>query len=766
MKLPGFSVEQLKRRRVPTLVLAAVLAVVSLVGLTRLAFEFKFEQFFPQGDPDLEFFQEFIADFESDDNFLLVGIEREAGIFDSTFFVELRSFVEAADSFPHVLGVNSLMQLRYPVKTPFAITSVPAIHPDEPAYYTSDRERLLEDKRLVGKLVNDSATGTVVALKLVNSIELEPARELMAAVESAVARSDFEAVHYLGRPYFQRELVEMQQREVIVSSFFAGILVLLAMFFIFRRPWTVAISMMSISFSLLFFFGFLGWTGRPLNAMSALYPILMIIVGTSDVIHMLTKYLSELKKQPDKWVAWSIAVRQIGLATLLTSVTTAVGFASLFTSRIGPIREFGLNAAVGVGIAYVTVIFFMGALLLSLNPDVLQRRGAGLFSWEKIMARINRWTREQQRPILLGTMVFLATCFWGWTLVSTNYRIEDQLPRGQQITQDFQYFEEEFAGFRPFEIAVIAADGYHIGDYEVLREMQKVEDFLAADSLVRSVESFSDVYKTINRMEHQNRADAYVFPADSGTFARYERYVRFMPREALAVLRSRDGTKGRVSARVADVGAEEINELGRRMMRHIESATDTSVVTFRLTGTGVIVDKNAQYVRESLITGLGLALVLVSVLMALLFRQRILLLIALIPNLIPLVFAGAVLGWLGIELEAGISIVFAIVFGIAVDDTIHFLSKYKLMRQEGQHREAAIAATFAESGKAIALTTIILFFGFMVLFFSIHPPTFTIGLLISITLGSALISDLILLPILIRVFIKDDNPLTGKNAQQ
>lgn len=755
MDFPHFSREQLMKNRVPTLWTALVLFFVSIGGLFFLKFEFDFEQFFPEGDPDLAYFQEFIEDFETDDNFLLVGIEREAGIFDQTFLGQLDSFASSARELPHVTGVNSVLQWRYPVKTPFGITSVPGIHADDPAFYPGDRERLLEDPRVTGYLLNDDATGTVVVLKLVNSIGLEDARQLMTELDELLDRFSFEGVHFLGRPNFQTVLVDMQKREVMVSSVIAAILVFLALLVIFRKAWTIAIAMTSIGLALLFFFGVLGWSGRPLNAMAALYPVLMIIVGTSDVIHILTKFQAELRKGKDKWDAWIVTVRQIGLATLLTSLTTAVGFASLFTSRIGPIREFGVNAAMGVGIAYLTVIFFTGAALLSFGPEKILAPPGHKWSWESLMQRVNVWTRFYRKGIIAFTLLFLVWCFWGISRITTNYRIEDQMPRGQKITSDFLYFENEFSGFRPYELAVEAGAGYQVTDFAVLQEMNKVENWLNDQPLIRSVQSFSDVYKSIHRMEHQNRSDAYIFPEDSATFARYQRYVRLMPRDALAVLVSRDGDRGRISARVADAGADNIREVSDGLFDFIGQEVDSSVVRFRLTGTGVIVDKNAVYVRESLIWGLGLALVAVSLLMALLFRQPVLLLIALIPNIVPLIFAGAVLGWLGIELEAGISIVFAIVFGIAVDDTIHFLSKYKLLRQEGATREDAIATTFSEAGKAIVLTSVILFFGFMVLFFSINPPSVIVGLLISITLLSALLADLFLLPICIRLLVKE-----------
>jgi len=139
--------------------------------------------------------------------------------------------------------------------------------------------------------------------------------------------------------------------------------------------------------------------------------------------------------------------------------------------------------------------------------------------------------------------------------------------------------------------------------------------------------------------------------------------------------------------------------------------------------------------------------------MGLLFKNFKMLLISFVPNTIPLVFAAAILGWTGIELEAGTTVVFSIIFGIAVDDTIHFLSKYKICRNKGYDKEKSLELSFTETGKAIIFTSILLFFGFLIMLFSIHPPSNILGLLISITLLSALAADLFIIPVLIRKYL-------------
>jgi len=735
----------------------SVLAVASVYFVFNLQFTFDFEQFFPQGDEDLEFFREFTEEFEADDNFLLIAVRRDSGVFEQDFLERFHDFSVKAKRLPYVLESQSLTKFSYPIKTPFAVTTIPAIHIDQPDRYAADKKRILEDERFVGNLINEDATTLVVALKNVERIQLDQAKELMGELENLVAQYDFEKVHYLGRPYFQRELVKMQKREVTVSAIVSGILVTLIMFLIFRKPLGIAVALFSIGLGMLLFMGFLGATGRPLNAMAALYPVLMIIVGTSDVIHIMSKYVDELKKgRPRREAIW-ITIKEIGLATLLTSTTTAIGFATLLTSRIQPIRDFGINSAIGVMIAYITVIFFTTALLSMLKADQIIKLGKGEAVWKKLMEWSYQFTLKYPRQIGWGGFAVFGLSLLGISQITTNYNVINNMPRNRQITEDFIYFQNELMGFRPLEIAVFAQEGYKATDYEVLQEMAKLENHIRKTyPSIEGTISATAIYKSLNRMYNSNRVEAYEFPDNERQFRRYERFANQIPQLSNAVLISEDGKKARITSRIKDIGADSIKAVSQNIDQWVQANIDQEVVEFRRTGTGLIIDKNSEYVRRSLLLGLGMAILIVSILMALLFRNWRMLLISLVPNIFPLLLAGALLGFLGIELEAGISIVFAVIFGIAVDDTIHFLSKFKLARQKGLNIEEALHITFTETGKAITLTTVILFFGFLVMLFSIHPPSVTIGLLISLTLFSALISDLLLIPLLIRRFLKDD----------
>ncbi len=744
-----------KNIRIVTISVFSILAIISAFSLMHLKFSFDFEQFFPTGDEDLAFFKQFSEDFEADDNFMLVAIRKKDGVFEQTFLEQFHDFSIQTKQLPYVEESQSLTKISYPVKTPFGVSSIPAIHINEPEKYESDKKRLLQDERFLYNLISEDATTLVVGLKTLQGMTLGQSEELMSKIEALITKYDFEAYHFLGRPYFQKELVAMQKREITISAIVSGILVTLIMFLIFRKPWGIAVALFSIGLGMLLFMGFLGVTGRELNAMAALYPVLMIIVGTSDVIHIMSKYVDELKKGLSRKEAITITIKEIGLATLLTSTTTAIGFISLVSSRITPIRDFGINSAIGVMIAYLTVVLFTTVVISYFDKEQIMKKGKMDSFWHNWMTWFYRVTKDYPRQIAWGALGILAICFLGISQITTNYNITSNLPRGEQITEDFLYFQNHLTSFRPMEIAVTAKGDYKVSDFEVLKAIDKVEQHLKEYPPIKAVASNTIIYKSLNQMFNSNRMDAYQFPEDEATFNRYQQMADRIPAISTAVLQSKDGTKARISSRINDVGADSIKAIGNNIDRWINENIDANIAEFQRTGTGLIIDKNAEYIRRSLLLGLGGAILIVSLIMVALFRDLKMLVVSLVPNIIPLLMAGAFIGFAGIELEAGIAIVFAVIFGIAVDDTIHFLSKFKLVRNKGNTVDESLKITFLETGKAIGLTTIVLFFGFLVMLFSIHPPSVIIGVLISLTLFSAFFSDLFLIPILIRWLIKD-----------
>lgn len=734
----------------------ALATIGSIYYTTQLKFTFSFDQFFPKGDKDYLFFENYKNDFGADDNFMIIAVPNNPSVFDSSFLNKFHQTSIDAANLPYVTQSQSLTQLSFPVKTPFGFFPVPVIHMDDPSRWEEDKEKILNDRRFVYNLIDEKATALCIALRVKDDINISESNILIGAVDSLMAAKKIATYHSLGRANFQKSLVEFQKREIFFAFIASIILVTIIMFLLYRKWIGILIALGSIALGLLLFLGLLGAWGREMNALSALYPVLMLIVGSSDVIHIFSKYTDELKSGKKSTEAMSVTLREIGVATLLTSITTAIGFATLMTSELETIREFGLNAAIGVMIAYVTVLLFTTSLLSFFEIDDIIDTTSSNKKWNGLLSWVTYACFHSGKKIWIifgGAVLFFAV---GITLIKTNYNIVNNLPRGYRVTEDFLYFEKNFGGFRPMEYAITSkSQQLRADDYEIIKEVNKLEEYLHNTGNIKTSVSLAMVYKSFNQMNSGNQNGAYRFPENKETFQEYRRYTEMLSQEQQSVLVSKDGKKTRISARITDLGADSIKDFTRITDQWISNNLDTSLIEVKQTGTGLILDKNSEYVRDNLLQGLGLSIIIISILMCILFRSIKMLLIAMIPNIIPLIMAAGMMGYLNIDMEAGVSIIFTVIFGIAVDDSIHFLTRYKLCRDAGMKNDESIRVTIMESGKAIIITSIVLFFGFMNMIFSVSPPTFNIGILISTTLVGALLCDIFLLPVIIWYAYRD-----------
>jgi len=741
----------LKKAVVAFFILLGVLAGASLL---HLKFSFDFSQFFPAGDEDLIFYQEFIKDFGTDDNFLLVAVENEASVFEEDFLKTFDSLSKNAKSLPYVIEALSLTTAFYPLKTGMGYARIPVLHTEDGTKFEADWKKIQEDDLFINSLINREGTSVVLALETEDGLNYDQSKELLTAVRLRLKENGFEKYHLLGRTFFYEALIDMQKSELAFTSIASSILVFLVLFLVYRRLWVIVIALSSILLALLLFLGLLSVLGKELTVLAAFYPILLLIVGTSDVVHIMDDYLIKLQKGMEKGSAMQQTLKEVGVSTLLTSVTTAIGFASLLTSKSSSVSGFGVDSAIGVLTAFVTIIFFTCSVLLLTNEKYLLLKAKPSTKWPLALASVNTFTKRYPKAILIFSLIFTGICVLGMSRMNTNYQIQDSFPKNSAIANDFKFFQENYAGFRPLEVAVITKGDYKVTDFAVAQEIEKVVQRMKVIEPIQNVQSVNALYKRIHKANNINKSDYFVLPAEEKTFLGYQKEIKKLARKPYAKFVNPNETKTRITSKVLDVGLDTITTVYKGLKEFIVKETDSSIVSFKLTGTGILLDKNSFYVKDSLIQGLLMGLILVAIIMALLFKNLKLLLISLLPNLLPLLFAAALLGFLNIPLEATISVVFAIVFGIAVDDTIHFLGRYKVGINNGKTKEEAIAITFAETGRALVITTMTLFLGFMVLLFSDHLPSVTIGLLVSITLMTALILDLLLLPVLLRNLLK------------
>ncbi len=726
----------------------AFLGIASFAALPFLKFSFDFERFFPDGDPDLEYYKEFIEEFESDDNYLLIALKNEPNVLEKDFLESVKKLTEEVITIESVISAISLPTIQRPQIDLFGITFSPIFTIDNSSL-TTIYDSLSQKQSMLRGLVASDKKSLIVALKIEEHLQIDGSLALMEGITSLVQDSHFNDYHFLGRAYFQKELARLQVEEVLYSSVFSFLVVSLILFLLYRNKYLIFITLLSITLGLLLFMGLLSLLGRELDAMSALYPVLMLIVGSSDVIHILSKYLDELRTGKAIEPALDITIRQIGLATLFTSATTAIGFISLVTSRIGPVRDFGVNAAIGVLVAYITIILFTTALFTYFSPEKLKAHSSTFILWDKVAMWFYKLSKNHL-AISVFSILLLFGCGIGISKISTDYRIESSLPIGKKVTEDFLFFEKNYSGYRPLEYVLSRKDKKSILDHNGIVDINKLSNYISAHPDINQVTSVSTIMETITEF------------IPKIMWNNEQRFNEFSPPILQAALNTSPvilvnemQDKTRISTQIKDIGAYKIKAFTEEIRKWSNTNIDTSKYSLNYTGTGLIIDKNAVYVRESLLKGLGLALFVIGILMGFLFKSFKMVIISLIPNSIPLIIAGAILGFSGIPLEPLTSITFVVIFGIAVDDTIHFLSKYRLALHSGFSIEESIKVSFKESGKAILFTTVVLFFGFMVMLFSYNPASVIVGGLISVTLFTAVFADLILLPMLLRFWFKN-----------
>ena len=736
--------------------LAALSLFFSYQIYSNLAADYDFEKFFPKNDPETDFFLEYRDKFTTDNDFVLIGIANYSGIFDRDFLKRVDELSLDLSKLDYITKVQSPTNLESQVASAGNIFSIPILHFEEEEKFESDSIKIFNSPELVNTFFSEDGKHISIIMEHEEYLSKAKCDSLSEAIDATLINYEFDEIHKAGRAVGQRYFVKRIEMELVIFVSIAIVLITLFLIIAFRSKWGVVVPLVVVLLAVLWLMGLMAMFNKNFNILLTIIPTILFVVGMSDVVHIVSKYFDELRLGKDKIIALKVAFKEIGIATFLTSVTTAIGFLTLISSNILPLQEFGVIAAVGVFVAYILAYTLLPAvLLLSKAPKVSNDKPRDNY-WHRKLHSFLLWVIKNKSKVFVGAVAVLIFCLWGISQIKVNNFLLEDLKENDPLKKDFMYFENVFAGVRPFELFIEVKDeNKTILHPQVLKEISKIENYLQEDYGVGFVASPVTAVKMINKVNHQGRQTYYRLPSQEDELDKLSKQIkRFSKSKMMRNLVTEDQTGGRLFGKMGDWGAIEIAKRNEAFDLFVQDNIDTNLIGLRQTGTARLIDLNNELLSSTMITGLIIAFIAIGIIVGLMFKSIKMVLISLVPNVFPLLLVGAFMGFTGIDLKVSTAIIFTIAFGIAVDDTIHFLSKLRLELAKGRSELYAIKRTFIGTGKAIILTSLILVAGFLSLMVSNFKGTFYTGLLVSLTLFFAVFSDLLLLPVLLWMFKK------------
>lgn len=743
------------RLSVIILILITLITTFFFYNLTRVKLDYDFEKFFPVSDPETDYFFEYRKNFESDNDFILFGIEAGGSLFDSSFLARVDAFADTIRSVKNIEQVISPTSLSEPVKTTFGFITRPVLHLNDPQRLKEDSANIYKENIYVGSFFSTDGSAISILAKTQPYLSKPDCDTLAQKINQLVQSSGFDKIYVAGRSTGQVYYVNMMQSQLFIFVISSIMLVVGLLALTFRTFWGIVIPVLVVVFTAIWIVGFISFTDGEINIILTVLPTIMFVVGMSDVVHVISRYLEELKSGKNKKQALILTYREIGLATFLTSLTTAVGFLTLSTIQIKPVQDFGLYTATGVLFAYILAFTLLPACLWLL-PAPLQQKKLKNYSHQLDLRKTLSFTLKYRNIILpIFLVLTLLSVYYALKLNVNNYLLED-LRDDNELKKQFTWFENKFAGVRPFEmgINIHTPDSTQI-NLAALKECEKIQNYLKNQYGIGYVVSAVSVTQMLNKALNGGKNEYYKIPDtqselnDIISFA--EKLKNKNPYKQVV---SSNNKLFRIAGKTADRGSAYYRKKNDELYNYYKNNIDTNLIDYVITGTAHLVDKNNAYVAKGTIYGLSISFIVIACIVGIIYKSFKMIIIALITNIIPLFFIAAIMAVMHIDVKVSTAMVFTIAFGIAVDDTIHFISKLKIELTKGKNLLYGIKRTYLSTGKAIILTSLILSGGFLTLIFSDFNGTFYLGLLVALALLFALISDLLLLPLLIIYFYK------------
>ncbi len=559
-------------------------------------------------------------------------------------------------------------------------------------------------------------------------------------------------VHTSGMPYI-RTLNSQNIIDEIGMFILAALGVTSLIFFFFFRSFRATlISMITVIIGVMWAFGILGLLHYEITVLTALIPPLIIVIGIPNCIFLINKYQNEIKLHGNQAKSLQRVIAKVGNATLMTNVTTASGFATFILTNSKLLKEFGIVASINILAIFLLSLIIIPIVYSYMAPP--KHKHLKHLSKQWINSFVNwteRMVKHHRIAIYITAVVLLCLSIVGITTIKVSGSLIEDMPKKTGFYQDIKFFEKEFEGIMPLEVLVDTKRKKGVMSPATLKRINNLQDYLYEFPELSKSISVVNLVKYAKQAYYNGNPEYYQLP-NSQERSFIMSYLKNSANKT-GLLKSYVDTTGqfaRITTFMKDTKTERYERIEEDVLAKIHKLFPEERYHVTLTGKALVFQKGTKYLINNLILSLSLAILLIAIFMAWMFRNFKMILISLIPNLLPLIITAGLMGFIGVPIKPSTILVFSIAFGISVDDTIHFLAKYRqeLITHHWRIRKSVFAA-LRETGVSMFYTSIVLFFGFSVFAISSFGGTVALGILVSITLLFAMLSNLLLLPSLL-----------------
>ena len=516
----------MKNNKYLSLLFVFLVTAVMIGFNSQIKFNYNFEDFFQPDDENVVFYQEFRKQFEDDSQFLLIGIKNSPSVFDSVFLCKVDNLYKKLKLDSNINRVYSPTRLKKYFVGPLGATRSPVLNFGNPIKYSADSSYIYQLPHLVEAFFAPDGSSLAVTVKANPNIDRKATRALIDELNILCQDQDFEEYHIAGKLIAQETYIDKTQVELLTFASVSLVLIVLFLFLTYRSFWLLVIPLLVVMLAVIWSTGAMAIAGKDLDLLMSLLPSIMFVVGMSDVIHFFSKYMEELRKGLAKEEAISKTVKEVGKATFLTSVTTAIGFFTLYFIDIKPIRDFGIYCGLGVLFAFVITILLLPPLLKLLPVPKLQSNSVMDKFWNRMLPQMLSYVLAKRKMVLIVFALVTAVSLLGISKIQINTKLIDDLKDDDPMKLDFIFFEDNFSGARPFELAVFLEEGYNsFLDKEVLLEIDKVTRYLHDTYGVKSILSPASMVKGVNQTLHGALPEYYKLPDTDRDFAKAKRLV-------------------------------------------------------------------------------------------------------------------------------------------------------------------------------------------------------------------------------------------------